>query len=307
MQHFWSLDDVQLEDAWLTIGSFDGVHLGHQKVVGELAAGAHEKGAPAVALTFYPHLATVLRGYDYPFYLTTPEERAALLGELGIDIVITHPFDATTARTSARDFMVALQTHLNIQHLQVGYDFALGRDRGGTVETLRELGKELGYTLNRTEPLTAGGDIVSSSRIRFLLGAGQVGEAAKLLGRNYVVAGNVEKGDGRGVSLGFPTANLATWSEQAIPAAGVYVCRAEARGRTWGAVTNIGVRPTFEFQPVPPRVETHLLDFEGAIYGESLRVAFLSRLRGERRFPNVEELTTQIRRDVQKARQLLTS
>ena len=307
MQHFWSLDGVQLEGAWLTIGSFDGVHLGHQRVVRELAAGAHKKGAPAVVLTFYPHPATVLRGYDYPFYLTTPGERANLLGQLGIDIVITHPFDENVAGTSARDFMSTLHSHMNIHHLRVGHDFALGKDRGGNAKTLKKMGLEMGYTLKRTEPLIVDDDVVSSSRIRFLLGAGQVDEAARFLGRNYSVAGKVELGDQRGITLGFPTANLATWPEQAIPAAGVYVCRAEVQGQTWGAVTNIGVRPTFEFQSVPPRVEAHLLDFEGDIYGEPLRLEFLSRLRGEQRFPNVEALVAQIRLDSQKARQMLAS
>ena len=307
MQHFWSLDGVHLVGAWLTIGSFDGVHLGHQRVVRELAAGAHKKGAPAVVLTFYPHPATVLRGYDYPFYLTTPEERANLLGQLGIDIVITHPFDENVAGTSARDFISSLHSHLNIQHLRVGHDFALGKDRGGNAEALKKLGLEMGYTLKRTEPLIVDDDVVSSSRIRFVLGAGQVDEAARLLGRNFSVAGKVELGDQRGITLGFPTANLAIWPEQAIPAAGVYVCRAEVQGQTWGAVTNIGVRPTFEFQSVPPRVEAHLLDFEGDIYGEPLRLEFLSRLRGEQRFPNVEALVAQIRLDSQKARQMLAS
>ena len=142
MQHFWSLDDVQLEEAWLTIGSFDGVHLGHQRVVRELATEAHENGATPVVLAFYPHPATVLRGYDYPFYLTTPKERASLLGELGIDFVITHPFNKSVAETSARDFMATLDQHLNIRHLQVGHDFALGKDRGGNVKALKVLDRK---------------------------------------------------------------------------------------------------------------------------------------------------------------------
>ncbi len=305
MQHFWSLNDVQLDNAWLTIGSFDGVHRGHQRVARELVAGAHDNDAPAVVLTFYPHPATVVRGYDYPFYLTTPEERAALLGKLGIDVVITHPFDESVAQTSARDFMFTLHKHLKIRHLRVGYDFALGRDRGGTPEFLRELGIELGYSLKRTEPLILDADIVSSSRIRFMLGAGQVDQAAELLGRNYRVEGEIVVGDRRGATLGFPTANMSIWSEQAIPAAGVYVCRAEVRGQTWEAVTNIGVRPTFEFKPVPPRVEAHLLDFDENIYGEVLQLEFLHRLRGEQRFPDIDALVSQIQTDVKQARQML--
>lgn len=307
MQHFWSLDDVRLQDSWLTIGSFDGVHQGHQSVVHELVTGAHAADAPAVVLTFFPHPSTILRGYDYPFYLTTPEERALLLGKLGVDVVITHPFDEEIAATSAHDFMTRLNDHLGIKHLRVGYDFALGKDRQGDAPTLKKLGEQLGYSLQQIGPIVLGDNVISSSRIRFLLGAGLVDEAATLLGRNYSVAGTVEHGDRRGITLGFPTANLGLWPEQAIPAAGVYVCRAEVRGKCWGAVTNIGVRPTFEFEPVPPRVEAHLLDFDADIYGESLRLEFISRLRGEKRFSGIEALKKQIQFDAQQARQILVA
>jgi riboflavin kinase / FMN adenylyltransferase len=307
MQHHWSLDEVQLADAWLTIGSFDGVHRGHQSVVSELVAGAHELGAPAVVLTFYPHPSTILRGYDYPFYLTTPEERARLLGDFGVDVVITHPFNQQVANMRARDFMLRLDEHLNIRHLQVGYDFALGKDRQGDVEMLRQLGAELDYSLRQMSPLVREGDTVSSSRIRFLLGAGQVDKAANLLGRNFTIEGKIEHGDRRGVTLGFPTANLAVWSAHAIPAAGVYVCRAEVAGKTWGAVTNIGVRPTFESDPVPPRVEAHLFDFDQDIYGDNLRLEFIARLRGEKRFANIDALVKQIQADSQAARKILAT
>ena len=164
----------------------------------------------------------------------------------------------------------------------------------------------MGYSLTSTDSLTIENDIVSSSRIRFLLGAGQVDLAAKLLGRNYAIEGEIIVGDRRGATLGFPTANMHIWSEQAIPAAGVYVCKAEVDGHTWQAVTNIGVRPTFETSPVPPRVEAHLLDFDEDIYGESLRLSFLQRLRGEQRFADIAALVSQIQTDVQQARQILT-
>jgi riboflavin kinase/FMN adenylyltransferase len=305
MQHFWSLDDIQLEDTWLTIGSFDGVHRGHQKVVRELTAGARAAGAPAVVLTFFPHPAAILKGRDYPFYLTTPEERASLLGNLGVDYVITHPFNEEVANTTAHDFIARLHKHLGMSHLRVGHDFALGKDRQGDAETLSKLGQKFGYTLNRTKAITDHGDVISSSRIRFLLGAGQVDKAAELLGRNFSVEGKVVLGDQRGHGLGFPTANLELWPELAIPAAGVYVCRARVGGQSWGAVTNVGVRPTFEVNPVPPRVEAHLLDFEADIYGQTLKIAFLARIRGERRFASVDALVAQIQKDVRQARQML--
>ncbi len=305
MQHFWSLDEVQLDGAWLTIGSFDGVHLGHQKVVRELAAGAHQSHSPAVVLTFFPHPAVVLRGHDYPFYLTTPEEKARLLGDLDIDVVITYPFNKEVAATSAQDFMRKLHQHLRIRHLQIGHDFALGKNRAGNFHTLTSMGVEMGFTVRRTEALSSQEQTISSSRIRFMLGAGQVAEAATLLGRAFSVEGKVILGDQRGATLGFPTANLEIWAEQTIPAAGVYVCRAHWAGQTWGAVTNIGVRPTFESEPVNPRIEAHLLDFQGNLYGESIQLEFIERLRGEQRFPNVTALVKQIQQDSQKARQIL--
>ena len=307
MQHFWSLDEIRLDNAWLTIGSFDGVHIGHQKVLRELAAGAHQQGMPAVVLTFYPHPAIVLRGHDYPFYLSPPNEKAHLLGELGIDVVITHPFNKAIAATAAQDFMNKLHQHLHIQHLQIGYDFALGKNRDGNFETLSSMGATMGFSVRRTNPLNSDGQVVSSSRIRFLLGAGQVAEAATLLSRNFAIEGKVVLGDQRGASLGFPTANLDIWAEQAIPAAGVYVCRAHFGSQTWGAVTNIGVRPTFESSPVRPRVEAHLLDFAEDIYGESIQLEFIQRLRGEQRFSDVAALILQIGQDSQQARKILAA
>ncbi len=305
MQHFRSLENVQLEEVWLTIGSFDGVHRGHQEIIQNLTAEAHSNGASAVVLTFYPHPAEVIRGRDFPFYLTTPNEKAKLLGEMGVDVVITHPFNAEVAATPARDFMVNLNHHLGLRHLRIGYDFALGRKREGDAQYLKEIGVELGYSVEQIPSFKMGDQIVSSSRIRFLLGAGQVDEAAELLGRNFMVEGTVILGDQRGRTIGFPTANLNVWKMQAIPAAGVYVCLAEVNGITHHAVTNIGVRPTFETSPVPPRVEAHLLDFQGDIYGEFVKLEFLTRLRGEQRFASANELITQIQSDVKAARQIL--
>jgi riboflavin kinase/FMN adenylyltransferase len=304
MQHFRSLENVHLKDVWLTIGSFDGVHRGHQEVIRKLTAEAHNSDASAVVLTFYPHPAEVIRKQDFPFYLTTPEEKAELLGNLGVDVVITHPFNREVMATPARDFMEELLMHLQIRHLRVGYDFALGRNREGDANFLAEIGEKRGYTVERTPPFKLDDQIVSSSRIRFLLGAGQVEEAARLLGRNFTVEGPVVVGDQRGRTIGFPTANLEIWKMRAIPAAGVYVCRATVNEITYDAVANIGVRPTFESSPVPPRVEAHLLDFEDDIYGESVKLEFITRLRGEQRFASVDELIQQIQADVKMARKI---
>jgi len=305
MQHLRSLDNLQLQNVWLTIGSFDGIHRGHQEIIRNLTAEAHKNKASAIVLTFFPHPAEVLRGRNFPFYLTTPDEKAEILGEMGVDIIITHPFDQRIANTSARDFIIRLHQHLGFRHLKVGHDFALGRDREGNAKALGEIGKELGYTVEQIEPFKLDDQVVSSSRIRFLLGAGQVEEAAKLLGRNFSITGKVVLGDQRGRSIGFPTANLDLWEMRAIPAAGVYVCRTAVNGIHYDAVTNIGVRPTFESNPVPPRVESHLLDFSGDLYGTSIKLDFIARLRGEQRFASADELIAQIHRDVETARQIL--
>ncbi|MCJ7700680.1 MAG: riboflavin biosynthesis protein RibF, partial [Anaerolineales bacterium] len=231
---------------------------------------------------------------------------AETLENLGVDIVITHPFNREIANKTARQFISSLMAHLTIRHLQVGYDFAMGKNRDGDYETLKRLADEFNFSVRQSKPIESDTGVISSSRIRFLIGVGQVQEASQLLGRNYQVHGIVEIGDQRGQTLGFPTANMAVWAEKIIPTAGVYACWAKVRGQTWGAVTNIGVRPTFESHPVPPRVETHLLDYNEDIYGENIQLEFVSRLRDERRFPSMDELITQIHQDTHQARKILS-
>ncbi|HEC62215.1 MAG TPA: bifunctional riboflavin kinase/FAD synthetase [bacterium] len=306
MQHFRLLEDVYLQDVWLTIGSFDGVHVGHQEIVRSLIRGARAAGAPAVVLTFDPHPAVVLGKRQNPFYLTTPEERAALLGKLGVDVVITHPFNTRVAELTAHDFIARLFAHLGFHHLCVGYNFALGRNREGDVQALQRLGAQLGYTMHIVDPIKIGNRIVSSSQIREALRVGDVVQAANLLGRTFQVSGEVIKGDARGRALGIPTANLAVWAERALPKSGVYVCQARLSGELWGAVTNVGVRP-IEHSPVSLVVEAHILDFEGDLYGQLMQLEFLTRLRDERRFPDVSSLVAQIEQDLERARQVLQS
>jgi riboflavin kinase/FMN adenylyltransferase len=307
MQHFRSLDDVHLSDVWLTIGSFDGVHLGHQSLINDLIAGAKLTGLPAVVITFFPHPSAILRGRNLPYYLCTPDEKIEELNNLGIDIVITHPFNRRVANTSAKQFILEINKHMNIRHLQIGYDFAMGRNRGGDFEILQQIGDESGFTVEKSHPVEDSGGVISSSRIRFLLGVGQVNQAAFLLGRRYSISGIIEMGDQRGKGLGYPTANLAVWSEKVIPSAGVYACWASNREKNWKAVTNIGVRPTFEKTPVPPRVEAHLLDFDQDIYGEHLKLEFVDRIRNEQRFSTIDDLVNQIRKDSETARKILSA
>ena len=313
MQHVRSLDHVSLEDAWLTIGTFDGVHRGHQEIIHNLTGGAHAAGAPTVVLTFDPHPVAVLRPDKAPLTLTSVDERAALFGQLGVDLVITHPFNRELAALSARDFLTRIKEHLGFTHFWVGYDFAMGHNREGDIPALRQLGKELDYQLHVVEPVNFGGKTVSSSKIRTLLAEGNVQEASDLLGRPYQLAGQVVEGAKRGRTIGIPTANLAVDEQHAVPGRGVYATWAlvnpspyvgAGRSRV-DAVTNIGLRPTFENGPVRPSVEAHLLDFSGDLYGQVIQLEFITRLREERKFSGVEALVQQIEQDIVEAREIL--
>lgn len=304
-KRYSSLNNVDLPGAWLTIGSFDGVHRGHQALITRLVSGAHAAGAPAVVLTFFPHPSIVLRGKQGPYYLNTPEEKAEILAGLGIDGVVTLEFSRELAAKTAAEFMGDLKRAFGLRQLWVGYNFALGRGREGDLSALRQLGDQLNYTVQVIEPIDVNGEAISSSLIRTLIKEGHVEQAAEGLGRPYSVTGEVTHGDGRGKGLGIPTANLSIWAERLLPGNGVYACWAEVDGERKPAVTNIGVRPTFENGEPTTRVEAHLLDFDRDLYGKTVRLAFEARLRGEERFPSVDALLGQISKDIQNARRLL--
>lgn len=305
MEHYWSLDNLAIQNAYVTVGMYDGVHLGHQEILARLVSSAQAAGSPAVVITFHPHPALVLGRRTAPLYLTNPDEKAALLKSVGINAVITLQFDSELANLPARAFMSRLKEKLGLKHLEVGQGFALGHHREGDIPTLQKLGKELGYTVGVTEPISTSSGLVSSSRIRNALNEGEVRLAAEFLGRPYLVSGEVIHGDGRGRALGIPTANLDVWAEQIIPRAGVYACRATIYAGEFLAVANIGVRPTFNVEPVAPRLETMLLDFDGDLYGKQVQLAFIERLRDEQRFSSIDALLSQINQDIANARQIL--
>jgi riboflavin kinase/FMN adenylyltransferase len=306
-QHYTSRDGVKLRHTWLTIGSFDGVHIGHQQLVKELNIQAHQVNAKTVVLTFHPHPAVILRGRTGALYLTTPCEKAELLGELGTDIVVTHPFTYQLSQSTAHEYVAYLVDHLGFSQLWVGYDFALGKGREGNVTVLTELGQEFGYQVHIVEPVISNGQTVSSSQIRKLLKEGNITEANKLLGRRYQVVGEVIHGDGRGKQIGVPTANLDTGVEKLIPSAGVYACKARIEDTIWAAAVNIGTRPTFTNTDQQSHVEAHLLDYSDDLYNQKLALEFVARLRGEQRFINVEDLIHQIREDIHQTREIITS
>jgi len=306
MLHLRSLWDASIKEAWLAIGAFDGVHRGHQKILKGMVSGAHQAGSPAVVLTFSPHPGIVLGYRQGDVSLTTVEERAAFLGELGIDVVITHPFDVSFSKTPAREFILTLKEKLGLRQIWVGPDFTLGRGKEGTVDFLMSFGNEVGFTVNVVEKDKIGGEIISSSRIRGLLLKGDVADAATLLGRNYRVSGKVVPGDQRGRTIGIPTANLEVEPGKLLPCNGVYACRAWLRNKKWPAAVNIGTRPTFKGEDVNLHVEAHLVDYPGdEFYGEVLSLDFVKRLRSEIKFPSKQELMAQINYDISQSKKII--
>jgi riboflavin kinase/FMN adenylyltransferase len=288
---------------YLALGSFDGVHVGHQAVLQQLVKASRAAGVRSAVLTFFPHPTRVLRGQEGPYYINTLEDRVRLLAAQGVDLIITHPFNEEVRLTRAADFVAQLLRYLDMRQIWGG-DFAFGYKREGDVPFLRRLGAERGFTVELVQSMVAAqGDWVSSSRIRQCLTAGNVEDVAVCLARPFHVTGEVVYGDQRGRTIGFPTANLAVWEELLLPANGVYASYAWLGEERYLAATNVGVRPTVNGRSVT--VEAHLLDFEGDLYGQQLRIEFMRHIRPEKKFSGLPELTAQIQADVSEIRGLL--
>lgn len=304
MQQYSSLTEPTLKDSWLTIGVFDGVHRGHQQIIHRLTAGAHANDVPAVVLTFDPHPARIF-GRGEIKLLTLPEERAGLLASMGVDVLVTHPFNQAVAGTSALDFMRQVKEHLGGSHLVLGYDSTVGKNREGNATRLREIGLELGFGVEVIEALSDESGVISSTEIRKLIATGNVEEAARLMGHPYSLHGPVAHGDKRGRTIDVPTANIEYSADKLIPANGIYACWAYLSGRRYYAAVNVGFNPTFTPDKQTANVEAHLLDFKREIYGEDVRLEFIARLRDELRFNSVDALLEQIWRDIEMTREVL--
>ncbi len=297
----------------LTAGNFDGVHVGHQRIMETVTARARALGGTSLVYTFDPHPRRVLTPERAPKLLTTLEQKLELLEALGVDAVVVEPFDLAFARQDAERFVRSvLHARMRPVEVYVGYDFHYGRDREGSMRTLTELGPHLGFAVTIIPEVKLGERDVNSTRVRELLAAGEVGAAAELLGRSYRVRGTVAKGDQRGRTIGFPTLNLAAENE-ILPCVGVYACRVQfldagppGRGQWFGAVANVGRRPTVKPND-PVAVEAHLFDFSADAYGRRIEVTFEARLRGEQRFPSLDALREQIARDSEAARTRLAA
>jgi riboflavin kinase/FMN adenylyltransferase len=297
----------------LTVGNFDGLHLGHQAILRTVTGRARARGGEAAVYTFDPHPRQVLQPERAPKLLTTLEQKLELMEREGVDAVIVEPFTRDFARLPAERFVrEVIHARMEPREVYVGYDFRYGRDREGSMRTLTELGPRLGFSVTIIPEVTVGERDVNSTRIRALLAEGHVEEAATLLGRSYAVRGRVVPGDRRGRSLGFPTLNLAAEND-VLPARGVYAgavrfldAGTPPAGARLPAVTNVGRRPTFGPQDAVI-VEAHLLDFDGDVYGRRVDVEFEHHLRAEERFPDVDALRARIAADVKEARRRLAA
>ena len=295
-----------LKGAFVTIGNFDGVHLGHRFIFGRLVEEARHEGRPAVAISFDPHPKMVLHPERRPFYLiTTPQEKIHLLADLGIDAFILIPFSLEYARTTAEEFVrEILWERLRIRRILIGHDYTFGRGKEGNEVFLTEAGRRLGFEVEVMDAFCVGDIVISSTKIREALLAGEVRFAATLLGRPYNLAGRVISGNQRGVRLGFPTANIAP-DKELVPARGVYAVRVLREGKRHEGVVNIGFNPTFADKK--RSVEVHIFDFHEDIYGESIEILFIERIRDEVRFESPEKLIAQIDRDIDRVREILKS
>jgi len=306
MKVFKNLEDISPEfrGAFVAIGNFDGVHLGHKPIFQKLVQEAHLANRKSVVITFEPHPRKILCPEIQPFYLiTTLEEKIGLMEVQGVDAVLIIPFSLEYSRLTAEEFIhQVLWDRLRIQKIFIGYDYAFGKNKAGNESLLRSIGKTLGFDVAQIEAVKIGDETVSSTRLRFAILDGSIRVAAGLLGRSYNVGGLVVRGKNRGTLLGFPTANIKP-EKVLLPPQGVYAVMVHHGEKQYQGVLNIGCNPTFSNDECS--VEVHLLDFTGDLYGKRLNVLFIDRIRDEVKFDSVESLIAQINRDIERAKAML--
>jgi len=289
---------------WLTIGNFDGLHLGHKALIQKLCSKAAETNAQAVAITFYPHPRVFFGIEKDPYNLMTRGEKNSMFEQLGLDQVITLPFNKTLASMAAENFLSELITHFNLQGMVMGLDFSLGKDREGTIPAIQAFMRRFRIQVLRESPVLLDGQVIASEAIRTALGNGQPELAAVMLGRPYSISGKVQTGKKLGRRLGLPTANLTIEPEKFVPKYGVYASKTWLDGKSYASVSSIGVRPTVE-ENGTPNVETLILDFDNDIYDEEIKVEFVQFIRPEIKFENIGDLSKRIEEDKEEARSIL--
>ncbi len=299
-----SLTDLpdEVRSGAVAVGNFDGVHLGHARIMRTLVEAAREVQGPAVALTFDPHPVRLLRPEQCPPPLTWTDRKAELLAELGVDAMVAYPTDHAFLQLSAQQFFdEILRAQLGARAVVEGPNFFFGHGRQGTIETLRQFAQQAGIKLEVVDPVQVQGQNVSSSRVRRLIGAGDVEAARAMLTRPYRVRGLVTHGAARGASIGFPTANVDA-VDTLLPGDGVYAGAAETDGKLYAAAISLGPNPTFG--EAARKLEAHLIGFSGALYGTPLEVDFYNRLRGVQPFEHVDQLTAQLALDVARTKEV---
>ncbi len=288
------------------IGIFDGVHKGHQSLIRRMVACARRKKAKSLVITFHPHPVEVLHK-KRPAYLVSLPHRLKLIEELGVDIVLVIKFTKKFARLKPEEFVKKyLVGCLGVREVFVGDDFRFGENRTGDVDLFTQMGVRYGFKVNHMHPIKKTSDKISSSRLRELIGSGRLKEAVSMLGRNVSILGKVVRGDGRGKTLGYPTANI-KFDCDVLPPHGVYVVGVNLKGRRFRGVANIGCRPSFEGKNSDVKLEVHIFDFKKNIYGCEITIEFLKKIRDEKKFSSMEQLTRQIRHDEQVARRYFQS
>jgi len=298
------LKDLQqrFTNSIITLGNFDGLHRGHQELIRMVISRAKETGAVSMVVTFRPHPLKILCPEKCPPLISIYEEKIKLIEDLGIDVLVKIPFTLEFAGMTPEAFVrEVLCGMLGAREIFVGANYRFGRERKGTVQTLSDLGRECGFVVREVGQISLDGEVISSTKIRHLLKNGEVDQASRLLGRAYAITGVVVRGDGRGRTLGFPTANVAP-KHAIIPAHGVYAVRLFVRDRFYDGIANIGIRPTFSKETLS--IEAYLFAFDEDIYGEEISVYFLEKIRDEKKFGSVDELVSQIRHDIEQAKQI---
>jgi riboflavin kinase / FMN adenylyltransferase len=302
---FKSISDIKekLRHPAVTIGNFDGVHLGHREIFRRVRELAHAAGGVSVVVTFVPHPLQVLSPGTGVKLITSPREKESLIEASGIDYLLEIPFDAAFAGLSAREFVERILVGaIGMEQLVVGYDYAFGRGREGDLPLLRTLGEQFGYSVELLPPITNGSTVYSSTKVRHLVSEGDLKGVVAILGRHFCLTGTVVHGEHRGRGLGYPTANLDT-DEGLLPAAGVYAVKVRVGATLYDGACNIGMNPTFGNLRLT--LEVFLFDFAGDLYGREVSVFFIDRLRGEERFTDLEALKAAIAADVERCREIL--
>lgn len=306
MTHLYSLSEVRVtEPTVLAIGVFDGVHVGHQALLKDMVRYSIQHNCPSVVVTYYPSPSVVLGKHDDVSYINHPEEKAMLLEELGIDFVVTLEFNRNLANVTPENYMLQLRNQLKFKHLWCSDNFAFGNNREGNIDWLKDNSGRFGFHVMVTNPVYDSGSIISSSRVRNHIVFGEVREASLCLGRPLRIPGVVIKGLGRGNIIGYPTANLSIWKNRAYPSKGVYLAYAIVDDIRYPAVVNVGTRPTFDDKSNRTVIEAHLIDYSDNLYNKEIVLEFVERLRDERKFDNVDNLVSQINRDILAAKSRL--